>query len=364
MKHPLRFHFILPFSGRKPVGGFKVVYEYANELVRRGHEVQITHAAGLYLGVNSNDRVWINLAKFLIFSLLRNYRPDRWFTLEPAVKTRLRPSLHPIFMPVADYVIATSWETVEWISGYSGKKGEPVYLIQHLEDWHAPKARVLGTWRAIHKKIVISRWLGAIAEELGETSSYIPNGLDFNRFGMDVKPEDRNSASVLMLHHDQAFKGTDYGLKALERARKVMPELRVTCFGAQEPTPHSLPDWVHFELRPTPSRLRELYNQHAIFISPSLSEGWALPPAEAMQCGCATVLTEIGGHEYARDGITSLLCPIQTPDVMARKVLELIEDPEKRVKLARNGHKEIAQYTWPLATDRFLEAIATRKNNT
>ena len=85
MKHPLRFHFILPFSGRKPVGGFKVVYEYANELVRRGHEVQITHAAGLYLGVNSNDRVWINLAKFLIFSLLRNYRPDRWFTLEPAV---------------------------------------------------------------------------------------------------------------------------------------------------------------------------------------------------------------------------------------------------------------------------------------
>jgi glycosyltransferase involved in cell wall biosynthesis len=163
-----------------------------------------------------------------------------------------------------------------------------------------------------------------------------------------------------MLHHEQAFKGTDYGLKAMERARRVMPELRVTCFGAQEPPPNSLPEWVHFELRPTPSRLRELYNQHAIFISPSLSEGWALPPAEAMQCGCATVLTDIGGHEYARDGITSLLCPIQTPDVMARKVLELIEDPEKRVKLARDGHKEIAQYTWSKATDRFLKAIDTR----
>lgn len=125
MRHDLRFHFILPFSGRKPVGGFKVVYEYANELVRLGHNVEITHAAGLYLGVNPNDRPLINLAKFFIFGLLGNYRPDAWFSLDPRVKTRLRPSLHPFFISTADYVVATSWETAEWVSGYPRDKGEP-----------------------------------------------------------------------------------------------------------------------------------------------------------------------------------------------------------------------------------------------
>jgi hypothetical protein len=123
---PLRFHFILPFSGRKPVGGFKVVYEYANELVRRGYSVRITHAAGLYLGVNPNDSSWLNLTKFVVFGLLQNYRPDRWFSLDPRLKTAWRPSLNAFFLPKADFIIATSWETAEWVSRVGPEKGEPL----------------------------------------------------------------------------------------------------------------------------------------------------------------------------------------------------------------------------------------------
>ena len=160
-----------------------------------------------------------------------------------------------------------------------------------------------------------------------------------------------------MLHHDQPFKGTPFGIEALEAVRKRAPDLQVTLFGAQPPEPHSVPAWVNFELRPSPKRLRALYNTHAIFISPSLSEGWALPPAEAMQCGCATVLTQIGGHEYAVEGVTSLLSPPGNPKAMAEAVLSLIKNPELRITMGEAGHKEIAQYTWQLATDRLLEFL-------
>ena len=49
----MKISFLLPFSGHKPVGGFKVAYEYANGLARRGHEVTVFHAPARRLGESS-----------------------------------------------------------------------------------------------------------------------------------------------------------------------------------------------------------------------------------------------------------------------------------------------------------------------
>ena len=40
----LRINVILPFPATKPVGGAKIMYEYANRLTDRGHEVTIYHS--------------------------------------------------------------------------------------------------------------------------------------------------------------------------------------------------------------------------------------------------------------------------------------------------------------------------------
>lgn len=352
-----RFNFVLPFSGRKPVGGFKVVYEYANQLVKQGHAVTVTHTAGLYLGVNPNDKAWLNLSKYVIFGLLGNYLPDQWFKLNPCVKTRWVPSLHAPFVKSADYVIATSWETAEWLSKLPDKKGKAVYLIQGFEDWHASKDRVLSTWKALSRKIVISKWLLSLAESHGETACYIPNGLDPTSFGVDLPQEHRNSAKVVMLYSDQDVKGTCYGLSALEKVKAERPELEVTLFGVKSPPPEIIKPWMKFELLPSTSRLRELYNSASIFVSPSLSEGWALPPAEAMQCGCATVLTDIGGHEYATHKSTSLLSKPKDIRAMTENILELIDNPDLRIDLAKRGRVAISKYTWEAAADRFLRFV-------
>ena len=331
---PTHVHFILPFSGRKPVGGFKVVYEYANHLVGLGYQVTLTHAAGLYLGVNPNDRAIQNMAKFLIFGATRRYLPTSWFKLDPLVKTRWVPCLNPLFGIPADVVIATAFETAEWVARYPMSMGKKLYLIQHLEDWMAPRERVLATWRLPFKKIVISKWLLAIAKDLGETATVIPNGLDHSAFGVDVPPEARDPNNVLMLHHPLAFKGTAYGLESLRIAKEAHPELKVTLFGVFPPK-EDLPSWIDFELRPTQTRLRALYNEASIFLSPSLAEGWALPPAEAMMCGCATILTNIGGHEYAIPNKTSLLSPPEDAPLMADKLLTLLKDQKRRIDRKR-----------------------------
>ena len=91
-------------------------------------------------------------------------------------------------------------------------------------------------------------------------------------------------------------------------------------------------------------------DDRAIFIGPSWAEGWPLPPAEAMQCGAAPCLTDIGGHrEYGIAGKTALLSPPKEPGALAQNILTLVRDNAMRIGLAERAHQFIQQFTWERA---------------
>ena len=97
----------------------------------------------------------------------------------------------------------------------------------------------MSTWKLPLRKIVISRWLEDVAIRLGESSDYIPNGLDFKTFGMDVRPEDRDANTIAMLYHHSDWKGSADGLKAIYEAKAKIPQLRVRLFGLPDRPPGS-----------------------------------------------------------------------------------------------------------------------------
>lgn len=347
----MKITFVLPSHGRKAVGGIKVIYEYANHLVARGHEISIVHPAGVYQGVGKNDRWHKNILKYLIFRVGKSHGPQEWFKLDPRINSLWTPSLNQAFIPRADVIVASAWDTAEFVAQYPDNRGEKYYLIQHFEDWFGDRDRLIATWKLPLKKIVISRWLEKIAHDLGETAYYIPNGLDFDTFGLDISPEKRKRSSVIMLYHHSDWKGSTQGIAALEIVKMRSPDLSVVLFGVEKPDEGELPAWIQFFQKPSRKELRSLYNRSAIFISPSWAEGWALPPAEAMQCGCATIITRIGGHEYAKEGITSLMFEPKDVNSLSRAISQLIEDDALRVNLANAGIKEISQYDWKKPTD-------------
>lgn len=352
-----RVTFVLPGPGEKPMGGYKVVYEYANRLSSRGHRVTIVHPTRL----NDTSGVVENLKKYFRYfqrKADRSYLPERWFDLDKRVISLWVPSLEEDQIPDSDIIIATLWRTAEWISGYGAAKGKKYYLIQHFEDWSGPEDRVLATWSLPLHKVVISKWLAEIAENLGESYTYIPNGLDFTRFGIDIPVEDRDPRTVMMLFHDEPWKGSIDGLAALQMAKAAYPDLRVILFGV--PRGSTLPEWIEYHRNPRQETLRRLYNRSSIFLAPSWAEGWPLPPAEAMMSGAALVATDIGGHhEYARHGINALLSPPKNPEALARNLISLLENPARRISLARAGHENIQQFTWKRACDS-LEALFDR----
>jgi glycosyltransferase involved in cell wall biosynthesis len=354
--------FLLPAGATRPSGGFKVVYEYANALAARNHEVTVVHPAAL--PTDSRDFVATLRNRILGYAVkgaLGRWRPDRWFAVDARVRMLWVPSLASRFIPAADAVVATWWRTSELVADLPDCKGRKYYLVQHVEHWGGPLDRVLGTWRLPLTKIVIARWLERTARELGEPSHYVPNGLDFRAFGIDSAIAQREPASVAMLYHQYDWKGSKDGIAALRTAKSFVPTLRAELFGTS-PRPDGLPDWISYHENPPQSELRALYNRAAIFLSPSWTEGWPLPPAEALACGCALVCTDIGGHrEYAVDGVTALMSAPKQPAELARSVMRLARDRELRAALAARGHESIKRFTWQLATDRLEAALMDRQ---
>ncbi len=354
----MRITFLLPQRGTKPTGGHRVVYEYANGLAARGHAVTVVHVAGLSWRFQPLKSIRRHAVGYLKHALRGDWRPDAWFEIDPRVRMTWIPALRSVFVPGADVCIATWWQTAERLARFPASKGRKFYLIQHLETWGGPEERVMGTWRLPLHKIVIARWLQEIAAEQGEGATHVPNGLDFNRFGMDTPPAERNPASVAMLSHPAPWKGTADGLQALERVRTRHPELQVELFGV-DARPAGLPDWIAYHCNPAQEELRALYNRAAVFVAPSHSEGWGLPPCEAMMCGSAVVATDIGGHrEFCEDGETALLVPPGDPGRLAERIESLLSDSGQRCALALRGHERIQSFTWERAVEELEKALA------
>jgi glycosyltransferase involved in cell wall biosynthesis len=357
----MRVNFLLPGRGEKPGGGFKVVYEYANGLARRGHDVSLIHPARLEIDTPFSKRpekIW----RFLRRKIDGSYRPDGWFAVDEKVHLRWVPSLDAGYIPHAEITVATACATAEWLAGYPPEKGNPYYLIQGYETFSVPEDRLLATWRLPFQKIVVSKWLQNRAEEIGENALYIPNGIDFQVFGIDIDIQQRSPAAAAMMYHKAESKGWADGLAALDQVRMQVSDLRLLLFGLENP-PGGLPGYITYFKNPSQGTLRRIYNEAAIFIAPSWFEGWGLPPAEAMACGCAVAATDNGGHrEFARHEVTALLSPTKDPSALAGNILRLMQDEDLRLRIALAGNAYIKNFTWDKAVNAFEQAILGSDN--
>jgi glycosyltransferase involved in cell wall biosynthesis len=353
----LRITFVLPKLAPRPVGGYRVVFEYANQLAQRGHEVKLVFTVFGPRGHGrrtSKPRYLAGRAR----EFLATQGGIPWFDTEGRVEVIRVAQASPDNLPRADFTVATAWQTADVVAAApASRRGVPLYLIQHYETWSAGDEhdRVRATWRLPMHKIVISRWLLQIAREVGEESRthYIPNGLDLKSYTTMRSIYEREPASVGMLVHEEPWKGTEIGLAALENVHASEPRMRASLFGTEAPSVR-IPGWAVFHRNLQGTAVRDFYNRIAIFVHPSLEEGWPLPPAEAMACGAALVVADNPGVlDYAEADLNCLVVPRESSDDLAGAILRLIRDDALRERLAEQARLSIGDYTWERATDSF-----------
>jgi glycosyltransferase involved in cell wall biosynthesis len=259
-----------------------------------------------------------------------------------------------------DAVVATAWQTAEMVAKLNlGLRG--FYFIQHHETWAGEESRVNATWRLPLTRVVIASWLEDVARNLGALPvTVIPNAIDIEKFCV-VKPVDqRPAARVAMLWHGATWKRSADGLTALKMAQQEVPELSAVMFSRLE-RPIDMPDWVEWHHDATSAKVAEIMNSASIFLTPSEAEGWALPPAEALACGCALVATNIGGHhDYAIADRTAVLVPVGDTDSMASAIVQLVSNDRLRVGLGTSGANLMRdEFSWAASTDRLLLVLTS-----
>ncbi len=129
-------------------------------------------------------------------------------------------------------------------------------------------------------------------------------------------------------------------------------------FGQRDRKPRNIPSWASYQGNASEKSLIAIYNSSSIFVCSSLAEGFALPPAEAMACGCAVVSTDCGGiREFAEHEVTAFLSPPRDPAVLARNLIRVLDDDALCVRLAEAGNRGIRQFTWERSTDQLERFI-------
>jgi L-malate glycosyltransferase len=359
----VKITFVLPGYGDHPVGGYKVVYEYANHLVRTGHAATIVY-------LQQPQRSTSHRISPTLFSLLDSHRARRaytsgkpkisWYSLHRDVKLVKATDLETRRVPNADAIFATAWQTASRVSECPNEKGAKFYLVMDFAPWLGNKCELEQTWRLPLKKIAISTWLAELVTQAGVPEAdvqAIPIAVDHDRFRVMNSIRGR-AKRVIMLYSSTAYKRSQLGLSVLLQCKRAVPNFETTLFGPLEKRLATPPLWSDYYGSVNESELVKLYNAASICLCSSAAEGFALPPAEAMACGCAVATTDCGGNrDYAEHEKTALVSDPDDFDSLANNVGRLLSDEELRVKLALAGRDRIAEFTWEKSTQRLIEFV-------
>ncbi|MCL2259848.1 MAG: glycosyltransferase family 4 protein [Fibromonadales bacterium] len=343
----MKINFLLPCFGTRPLGGFRIVYQYANKLAENGHKVSIIYASG------RESRFLFLIMRFIILFI------KDIFPLHKSIRKLYVFKLNDNTIPNADVTIATACTTAVALESCNASKGKRIYLIQHYEDWSMPPAMLNETWRYKDmKKIVISKYLKEIGANLGVFDTvYIPNPIDCDLFKLTKDVRNR-TYNIAMMYSDQEIKGSIYGLQAIEIIKKKYPNFKAIFFGTKS-RDKNIPKWIDYIKNPSQEFLvNDIYNNSSIYLCSSVSEGWGLPPMEAMACGTAVVTTQNGGiSEFCLNGENALICDIKKPEQMAKCIERIYLDWNLHNLLTKNGLEKIKEFSLDRSFKLFISIL-------
>jgi glycosyltransferase involved in cell wall biosynthesis len=100
--------------------------------------------------------------------------------------------------------------------------------------------------------------------------------------------------------------------------------------------------WLGFVSDP---QLRALYEHAAVFVYPSLYEGFGFPALEAMACGCPVVLSGASSLPELGGG-AAVYCDPDDARTLASGVLQILGDAKLRTRLVESGRERAREFNW------------------
>lgn len=122
---------------------------------------------------------------------------------------------------------------------------------------------------------------------------------------------------------------------------------------------YNLENYVKFQKPLFGEKKNDIHNIADIFVHPSLDEGFALAPLEAMACAKPIVITRaFSSEEAVQDGVNGFLCEASNINKWTSSLLRLSTDGKLRKKMGANSFARVKkEFQWRSAIDKHYAII-------
>lgn len=341
----MRIAVVSPYALDVPGGVQAQVIELAAQLRFRDHEATVIGpgAGSLEHSVDVGGSVGIP-ANGAIAPVAVN--PASWARVRKALATAELVHVHEPLMPIV---------------GWAALRGDaPRVLTFHADPSDAVRRVYRAAGPLIRRGIrnagavtAVSPLAASAVEPLASYLDIVPNALDVAGYAVGVE---RHPQRVAFLGRPDRRKGRDVLLEAWPHVRGRHPGAELVVMGGGD-APDI--DGVRFAGRVDEHEKRHLLASASIFCAPNRGgESFGITVAEGMAAGCAVVASDLAAFRHVLDG-TGAHFANGDALALARELGDLLDDGQRRNRLAAASSARVRAFDWSVVVDRYLD-IYTR----
>ena len=234
-------------------------------------------------------------------------------------------------------------------------------LLGHLATTIAaqlPHDRVISVSPQCKQKLIA---LGIQEDKI----TIIPNGVDLKLF--DSTRVKKVPNQILYVGRLVDFKHVDWLIQAFSEVLKEVPDAKLKIVGGGPERGNlealvrklGLQASVTFTgLTPTYEAVTRYYKESEIFVLPSTVEGEAIALKEAMAARLPLIAMNVPGSgvlSLMRDGENGFLIEPGRPDLIAEKLVQLLQGKRLKKRMGEAGRKFVEKFDWDIIADRTFE---------
>jgi glycosyltransferase involved in cell wall biosynthesis len=361
-------------------GGEKQFYEISRWMAKRGHEVIVLTCR--FPGQTQED--FIDGVRVIRVGLTRDPKtggarrvilPIFLYALKTMKQAaKLRPDIihcntyFPVYPGemvhwMQGAPLVTTFHDIYGLSGWVDAQRSVVWgLLGHLATVVAaklPHGRIIAVSPQCKRKLLA---LGIPEQRI----TVIPNGIDLQL--LDSTHAEKALHQILYVGRLVHFKRVDILIRAFALVLRRIPDARLKIVGGGPQYASlrklvnalSLDEAVTFTgVTATYETTARYFKESALFALPSVMEGESIAAKEAMAASLPVLAARVpssGVLALVRDGVSGFLVEPNQPTELAERIIELLENDEKREAMGLEGRHSVETYDWKVIADRTLQA--------
>ncbi|MEA1937281.1 MAG: glycosyltransferase family 4 protein [Patescibacteria group bacterium] len=200
-----------------------------------------------------------------------------------------------------------------------------------------------------------------------------PMGVDENIFNPDKydknikKKYNITDPFLLFVGRLVEKKGVKYAISVMPAVLKKYPDAKFIIVGEgpsendlkQQVKKLNLKNNIIFAGGVPNHELPKYYATADIFLGPSVIEGFGLIFVEALLCKCCVITSDLKTiSDIIKNEETGIQVDVKNTKLFADRIIELIEDEDKRKKLAEDGYEFVKEkFIWDVSAERYYDLI-------